>query len=165
MTMRHCFAVLGLASLALSGCDAIYTQQPGGGFGPPQVFIGTPGGNFPLYTPNTASPSGPSLATPPGLGVPNPMGGWNDGTYNGTATLLENDFGDCAFNFAMTNMHVRNGTIRFASFHGRIGADGGVRLQDGAFNWITGHLSGDHFAGVYTNRYCTYSLSLDRVGA
>jgi hypothetical protein len=133
--------------------------------------LSTPGGSYPLYTPPAMPDSAPNLAAPPGFGtqgggaLPSPGGaGSPDGTYDGTASLLQNDFGDCAFRFSMTNMHVSKGRVRFASFHGRIGPDGGVRMADGSLNWITGHFADGHFGGTYSNRYCTYRLSLDRVG-
>jgi hypothetical protein len=37
-------------------------------------------------------------------------------------------------------------------------------MPDGATNWITGQFTGPHFSGFYSNRFCAYSLSLDRVG-
>jgi hypothetical protein len=164
-------AALAALAVAVAGCDATFTQQPGGGFGPPQVMVATPGGDYPLYAPPGSTPSmEPSLSAPPGFyaqnpaSLPLPASGWQNGTYDGTASLLENDSGDCAFQFAMTNLHVNNGYVRFAAFHGRVASDGGVRMADGSLNWITGHLSGSHFGGVYTNRWCTYRLSLDRVG-
>jgi hypothetical protein len=163
-------AALAALSVGVAGCDATFTQQPGGGFGPPQVVVDTPDGDFPLYSPPNIPASSPDLSAPPGWYASNPAplplpgGGWQSGTYDGTASLLENDFGECAFRFAMTNMHVNAGYLRFATFHGRIGPDGGVRIAGGDLSWITGHFSGGHFNGIYSNRYCTYSLSLDRVG-
>jgi hypothetical protein len=162
------FAVLALLVGLATGCSATYTQQPGGGFGPPSVMIATPGGFYPLYTSPPAPPTERDLALPPTLsggGIPPaPAGGSADGVYNGTATLLQNDYGTCAFRFAMTNLHVSKGHVRFASFRGRINPEGGVRMADGSLNWIVGHFDDGHFAGTYTNRYCTYSLSLDRSG-
>jgi hypothetical protein len=160
-------AALAAVTGVLTGCVATYTQQPGGGFGAPQVDVSTPGGIYPLYTPPAGPAAAANLAAPPGFAAlppPVPTGGALDGTYDGMATLLENDFGDCAFRFAMTNMHVNRGHVRFAGFRGRIGPNGRVRMADGSMNWITGHFAGGHFAGSYANEYCAYSLSLDRVG-
>ncbi len=161
-------AALAALAVAAAGCTATYTGQPGGGFGPPQVTLDTPGGGYPIYAP--PGPIGgvaPNLAAPPGMGggaLPPPTGAPQSGIYDGTAMLLENDLGDCPYRFAMTNMHVNNGYVRFASYHGRIGPDGGVRMTDGSMNWIVGHFAGDHFAGTYENRFCAYSISLDRAG-
>ena len=162
MTPRSRFASLTALAAALAGCTATYTQPP-------------PGGAYPIYAPNQSPmPSTEhNLAAPPGLLVPPPAGGMPgagaagvpSGIYNGEATLLENDFGGCAFRFAMTNMHVDNGRVRFASFRGRISPTGGVRMADGSMNWIVGHFGGGHFAGTYTNEYCTYTLSLDWAGS
>jgi hypothetical protein len=166
--MRKLALAMALAT-GLGGCVATYTEQPGGGFAPTQVVVQTPGGLYPIYAPPAVPAVEPDLAAPPGLrgptgpNLPPPGGHWEDGTYDGTATLLEND-GDCAFRFAMTNMHVKNGHVRFAGFHGTIGPDGGVRMPDGGYNWITGHFGGSHFSGFYSNRYCAFTLSLDRVG-
>jgi hypothetical protein len=163
------FAVLAAASLAAAACTATYNRQPSGGYGAPQVTLDTPGGYFPIYSEPAVPAYGSNLAAPPGFAaaggpLPTPGGGWQDGTYDGTATLLENDSGDCAFNFAMENMHVNNGRVRFARFHGRVGPDGGVRMADGSLNWITGHFRGSHFSGAFSDEYCAYALSLDRVG-
>jgi hypothetical protein len=163
-------AIAALASI-LAGCSMTFTQQPGGGFAETSSVLQTPGGFYPIYAPPPAAPPPPpGLAAPPASfasasgGLPSPGGGSLDGTYDGEASLT-GSFGEvCAFHFAMTNLHVYHGHVRFASFRGTIGPDGGVRMADGSTNWITGRFSPGQFDGFYTNRYCSYSLALDRVG-
>jgi hypothetical protein len=158
-------AAFAASAVSLAGCMATYTQQPGGGFGPAQVVLQTPGGFYPLYSPPETPAVEPNLAAPPGGFGVQPVGGrLVDGTYSGTAQILQNDNGACPFQFDMTNMHLEAGQVRFARFRGKVGPDGGVRMPDGATNWITGQFAGTHFSGFYSNRFCAYSLSLDRVG-
>jgi hypothetical protein len=144
--------------VALTACSATFTQQPGGGYAETQTVLQTPGGLYPIYNGPTAAPP------PPGLAAPPPGGGPLDGTYDGEASLTGGFGTECAFHFAMTNLHVTHGHVRFSSFRGTIGPDGGVRMADGSQNWITGHFSPGQFEGFYTNRYCSYALSLNRVG-
>jgi hypothetical protein len=162
-------------AITASGCVATYTQQPGGGFGPPQVLVGTPGGYFPLYTgPPEGGPAiEPNLAAPPGfasapqapISLPNPASGAFDGTYNGVGTILQNAYyGTCDFRISVTNMRVKNGYVRFSAFHGRIAPNGGVRMQYGGFNWLIGRFDDGHFSGTYSGPECSYQFSLDRVG-
>jgi hypothetical protein len=166
------FAALAVLAVVLAGCSATFTQQPGGGFAETGAVLQTPGGLYPIYSPPAAAPPPPpGLAAPPasfgagnGGGLPSPGGGSLDGTYDGEASLTGGFGQECAFRFAMTNLHVRHGRVRFSQFHGTIGPDGGVRMADGSQNWITGHFSPGQFEGYYTNRYCAYSLALERVG-
>jgi hypothetical protein len=165
------FAALAALAAALAGCSATFTQQPGGGYALTQGVIETPGGLFPMYTPLSAPPPPPGLAGPPasfgspnGGYLPSPTGGSLDGTYDGQANLTGGFGSQCVVGFAMTNLHVNHGHVRFASFRGTIGPDGGVRMEDGSQNWMTGHFSPGQFEGFYTNRYCSYALSLSRVG-
>ena len=165
------FAALAALAVAVAGCSATFTQQPGGGYAETQAVLQTPGGLYPIYAPPPpAPPPPPGLAAPPSFGSPNgpalpsPGGGSLDGTYDGEASLTGGFGAECAFRFAMTNLHVYRGRVRFSMFHGIIGPDGGVRMSDGSENWITGHFAPGQFNGFYTNRYCAYSLSLDRVG-
>ncbi|MBS0561411.1 MAG: hypothetical protein JSR21_15290 [Proteobacteria bacterium] len=169
--LRRIPPALAIAAAA-AGCTATYTQLPGGGWSPPTVYADTPGGVYPIYTPDRPMPGG-NLAAPPGMGgggggaLPAPGGGGpggNDGTYDGSATLLSDLPGSCPFHMTMTNMHVRNGEVRFASYRGRIDAGGYVRMADGSLNWMMGRFEDGQFSGTYTNRYCTYSLALSRVG-
>jgi len=163
-----------LALAAAAGCTATYTQSPGGGWSPPTVYADTPGGVYPIYTPDQAMPgSAPNLAAPPGMGGPAGYGallapgggpGGNDGTYDGSANLLSDLPGSCPFHIDMTNMHVRNGEVRFASYRGRIDQGGYVRMADGSLNWMVGRFEDGQFSGTFTTRYCTYSLALSRVG-
>ena len=174
MNLLRRLAPLAVLAATAAGCPATYTQLPGGGWSPPTVYADTPGGVYPIYTPDQpAMPATePSLAMPPNLGGPavpgalpsagGPAG--NDGTYDGTASLLSDLPGSCAFRMSMTNMHVSNGNVRFASYRGRINSEGYVRMADGSLNWMVGRFENGHFSGTYTNRYCTYALSLDRVG-
>jgi hypothetical protein len=166
-------AVLAVPAMAVAGCSVTYTQTPGGGYAESQTVVQTPGGFLPFYQAPIGPPAEPPLSAPPAafggptaVPLPNPSGGALDGTYDGTAsTLGGSDYGAiCPYRFAMTNMHVKNGHVRFARFRGTIGPDGGVRMPDGAFNWITGHFWNGQFTGFYSNRYCAYSLSLERVG-
>jgi hypothetical protein len=165
------FASLAALAALACGCSTTFTQQPGGGYAETGSVLQTPGGLYPIYTPPlSAPPPPPGLAAPPPLpgqaggGLPSPGGGALDGTYDGEASLTGGFGAECAFRFSMTNLHVYQGRVRFAGFHGTIGPDGGVRMADGSANWITGHFSPGQFNGYYTNRYCAYSLALDRVG-
>jgi hypothetical protein len=165
--MEPSLRVAALAALAVvvAGCSATFTQQPGGGYALTQSVLQTPGGLYPIYTPQPPPLSAPPASFGgPGGGLPNPSGGSLDGTYDGEASLTGGFGSACAVRFAMTNLHVNRGHVRFASFRGTIGPDGGVRMADGTANWITGHFVNGQFEGFYTNRYCSYSLLLDRVG-
>jgi hypothetical protein len=164
------FAAPAALAVMLAGCSTTFTQQPGGGYAVTQSVLQTPGGLYPIYSPEPAPPP-PGLAAPPAsfgapgsAGLPNPAGGSLDGTYDGRANLTGGFGAQCVVGFAMTNLHVHGGHVRFASFRGTIGPDGGVRMADGTANWLTGHFINGQFEGFYTNRFCSYSLLLDRVG-
>ncbi len=116
--------------------------------GPPAVVLDTPTGPVPLNSPTPAMPDG-LAAPPPGLEPSSPppaRGISRDGTYTGTATVLDTGGGLCTDARTVSGFAVRGKSARFGGFRGTIAADGGLQMVYGQ-DWIVGQFEGATFRG------------------
>lgn len=128
----------------VAGCEV---AQPVGG-GPAVVTA-----YVPTQVPQVVSP-----VPPPPPPVAPPL----DGSYAGRAFVTYNPMGGCR-DFSLGKFVVKDGHVRFGSFRGTIGPDGGLLMTQGSAT-IDGRFDGGHFDGRMTRPppKCAYRLALDR---
>jgi hypothetical protein len=144
------------AALALLGCT-VQSRLPG-----PNVILDTPMGPVPLDQPAPAA--GPAQAASPGQAVN------RDGTYAGTAVVLDPDGGLCLKPISIAGVVVRDRSVRFGGFHGTIDANDGLQMVYGR-RWIVGQFEGALFQGILWSAPdfihepgCSYIVNLQRIG-
>jgi hypothetical protein len=137
--------------------------------GPPTVLLDTPTGVVPLNAPAPVMPGG-LAAPPPGLEPSSPLpaeGVGRDGSYTGTATVLDTGGGLCRETLKVSGFVVRGTSARFGGFRGTIAADNGLQMVYGR-DWIVGQFEGATFHGQleilgrFGSPGCTYMLNLER---
>jgi hypothetical protein len=144
------------AALALLGCT-VQSGLPG-----PNVILGTPMGPVPLNQPAPAA--GTAEAGSPGQAVN------RDGTYAGTAVVLDPDGGLCLKPISIAGFVVQGRSARFGGFHGTIDASDGLQMVYGR-RWIVGQFEGALFQGILWSAPdfirgpgCSYIVNLRRSG-
>ena len=167
---------------AVAACLILFACSGG-----PTVELDTPSGLVPLNAPAPAMPGG-LAAPPPGLessslpgsppgSLPGPppgspiaaRGGTRDGSYTGTAAVLDTGGGLCTDPREVTGFVVRGNSARFGGFRGSITSNGGLQMFYGQ-DWITGQFEGATFQGRLNvmGRFgapgCSYMLTLARTG-
>ena len=144
------------AALALLGCT-VQSGLPG-----PNVILGTPMGPVPLNQPAPAA--GTAEAASPGQAVN------RDGTYAGTAVVLDPDGGLCLKPISIAGFVVQGRSARFGGFHGTIDVSDGLQMVYGR-RWIVGQFDGPLFRGILWSAPdfirgpgCSYIVNLRRSG-
>jgi hypothetical protein len=139
--------------------------------GPPTVVLDTPTGPVPLNSPAPAMPTG-LAGPPPGLEPSSPppaQGISRDGSYTGTATVLDTGGGLCTDARTVSGFAVRGRSARFGGFRGTIADDGALQMVYGQ-DWVVGQFEGAAFHGQlniqgrFGSPGCTYLLNLERTG-
>ena len=125
---------------------------------------------FAVRAPAAATPRPPPGHSPEDAGPP------ADGPYEGTGTILVGRGARCQNRIAIRNWTVTGnqvrytggiwsgGHVRFATFTGTIGRDGGLTMQN-RNDHIIGAFFGSHFSGHFwaPQPACTYAVTLDPV--
>lgn len=148
------------AALALSGCT-MQSGLPG-----PSVILDTPAGPIPLNPPAVVMAGG-AVAGGPGTLANEAVS--LDGSYAGSAVVLDTNGGACTQPLAISGFVVQGSSARFGQFRGTINAYGGLQMAYGQ-NWIVGQFEGAVFrgqlsvAGPRLDFGCTYLVNLARTG-